>query len=102
MEPQTGASTSALQEADLVLLKVSASSDAQALASAIANQLYAGRRVKIRAIGAGAVNQMVKGAAIARGYVAQRGMDLCLRPGFETVDGNDGKVSAVILVVIGN
>jgi stage V sporulation protein S len=76
-------------------LRVSTGSNPQSLASAIAHAIYERREVTVRAIGAGAVNQAVKGIAIARGYVAPRGMDLICKPGFCTVDSRDGKVSAV-------
>ena len=65
-------------------IKVSARSDAKALAGTIATALLDQPRVKMRAIGASAVNQSVKAVAIARGYVALRGQDLVMRPGFET------------------
>jgi stage V sporulation protein S len=84
-----------------VLVKVSASSAAKDVAASIAHNLYARKRVQVRAIGAGAVNQAVKATAIARGYVASRGIDLIIRPGFATVDGDDGQASAVTLLVIG-
>jgi len=57
-------------------LRVSAGSNAQSVGSAIAHALYENPQVKIRAVGASAVNQAVKAIAIARGYVAPRGLDL--------------------------
>jgi stage V sporulation protein SpoVS len=45
--------------------------------------------VTLRGVGAGAVNQMAKACAIARGYVASRGVDLVVRPGFTTVQMRD-------------
>lgn len=87
---------------DLPLLKVAGNSAPQDLAAAIANHLYSGRSVKVRAIGAGAVNQAVKGCAIAHNYIASRGLKLSLVPGFETVDGTDGDISSIILIVTGN
>ena len=77
-----------------------ASSNAQALASAISHAIYDSRAVTLRAIGAGAVNQAIKAIAIARGYVAPRGIDLTIRPGFATVTMKDGDVSAITLAVI--
>lgn len=77
-----------------------ASSNAQALASALSHAVYDSRPVTLRAIGAGAVNQAIKAIAIARGYVAPRGIDLSCRPGFTTVTMTDGDVSAVTLKVI--
>lgn len=81
-------------------LRVSAASPPQSLASAISHALYDNRRVTLRAIGAGAVNQAMKGCAIARGYVAQRGLDLVVRPGFTEVRGQrEDDLSAMVFVV---
>lgn len=82
------------------VLRVSAGSSAPALAAAIAHAVYANKKVVLRAIGAGAVNQSVKAVAIAQGYVGQRGITLAVRPGFVTVKMPDGDVSAIVLRVI--
>lgn len=82
------------------VLRVSSASPAQSLASAISYALYDNQKVTLRAIGAGAVNQSMKGCAIARGYVAQRGLDLVVRPGFTQVEGEFGdEVSAMLFIV---
>lgn len=82
------------------ILRVSASSNPTSLASAISHALYDGRKVVLRCIGAGAVNQGVKAVAIAQGYVGQRGITLSMRPGFTTVRMNDGaEVSAILMRV---
>lgn len=77
-------------------LRVSAGSNAQSVGSAIAHALYESPTVKLRAVGASAVNQAVKAIAIARGYVAPRGVDLTCKPGFTTVDSRDGQISAIV------
>lgn len=77
-------------------LRVSASSNPQSVASAIAHAIYDKREVKLRAVGAGAINQAVKAIAIARGYVAPRGMDLTCKPGFTTIESRDGEISAIV------
>ena len=77
-------------------LRVSASSNPQSVASAIAHAIYDKHEVKMRAVGAGAVNQAVKAMAIARGYVAPRGMDLVCKPGFTTIQSRDGEISAIV------
>jgi stage V sporulation protein S len=88
------------RDSDEALLRVSASSPPQSLASAISHALYDNRRVTLRAIGAGAVNQAMKGCAIARGYVAQRGYDLVVKPGFTEVKGyHEDDLSAMVFVV---
>ena len=80
-------------------LRVSAGSNPQSVAAAIAHAIYDTKNVKLRAIGAGAVNQAVKAIAIARGYVAPRGLDLVCKPGFATVDSRDGQISAVVFTI---
>lgn len=85
------------------LLRVKASSPASDLAAAISHAIYDSRRVVLRAIGAGAVNQAVKAIAIAQTYVGQRGMYLSCRPGFATVRMPDGQdISAIVLRVEAN
>jgi stage V sporulation protein S len=81
-------------------LRVSAGSNAQSVGSAIAHALYESPTVKLRAVGASAVNQAVKAIAIARGYVAPRGMDLTCKPGFTTVESRDGNISAIVFTII--
>ncbi len=84
------------------ILKVSATTDPQSVASAITNALYESNEVPVRAVGAGAVNQAAKGVAIARGYVAPRGLDLVCRVGFLNIpgrpddDGRDKTITAVV------
>jgi stage V sporulation protein S len=81
------------------ILRVSASSNSQSVASAIAHAIYDDRTVKLRAVGAGAVNQSVKAIAIARGYVAPRGFDLSCVPGFTTIESHEGEISAMVFTV---
>ena len=81
------------------LLRVSAGSNATSVASAIAHAIYENREVKIRYVGAGAGHQAVKAVAIASGYVAPRGLRLALIPGFVTIEGKEGKISANTLHV---
>lgn len=81
-------------------LRVGGGSNPQSVASAIAHAIYDNKQVKLRAVGAGAVNQAVKAMAIARGYVAPRGMDLMFIPGFTTIDSRDGEISALVFTVL--
>ena len=85
--------------ADEPFLRVSASSNPQSVASAIAHAIYDKHEVKMRAVGAGAVNQAVKAMAIARGYVAPRGLDLVCKPGFTTIESRDGEISAIVFAI---
>jgi stage V sporulation protein SpoVS len=72
-----------------VLLKVAGGSEGKKVAGAIAKYLNEGAEVSLIAIGAGAVNQMVKSVCIARSMVAARGWNLKIIPGFvdEAVQG---------------
>jgi len=88
------------------ILRVGNSSDVKQLATSISFALQDSKKVTLRGVGAGAVNQMVKACAVARTYVASRGVDLIVRPGFVTIPmrdtANPGKmvdITAVILVV---
>jgi stage V sporulation protein S len=83
-------------------LRVSAGSNPQSVASAIAHAIYEKHEVKLRAVGAGAVNQAVKAIAISRGYVAPRGMDLTCKPGFTTIESRDGEISAIVFAITAN
>lgn len=85
---------------DTGLLRVAGSSNPQQLAAAIAHAIYAGQSPKLRAVGAGAVNQAVKALAIASGYVAPTGRILSFRPGFENIQSRDGQISSVTFQVI--
>lgn len=80
------------------VMRVSASSSPQSVAGSIRAIIFDMNQMPIiRAIGAGAVGQACKGIAIARGYVAPRGMDLAVTIGFETVSGDSGQdISAQI------
>lgn len=81
------------------VLRVGASSAVKEVAASISQALLVSNKVTLRAVGAGAVNQMVKAAAVARSYTALRGLDLVVRPGFENVESRDGRISAVVLHV---
>jgi len=82
------------------ILRVSSGSNPQAVASAIAHSIYESRGCKVRAVGAGAVNQAVKAIAIARGYAAPRGLDLVCVPGFASIESHDGQISAIVFSII--
>lgn len=88
------------EQAEENVLRVSAGSNPQAVASAIAHAIYENRQCKIRAVGAGAVNQAVKAIAIARGYTAPRGLDLSCIPGFASIESHDGQISAIVFSIV--
>ncbi|MDE7294422.1 MAG: stage V sporulation protein S [Oscillospiraceae bacterium] len=67
------------------ILKVSAGSSPKSVAGAIANVVRKNGETELRAVGAGASNQAVKGIAVARSYLAAVGIELVCFPAFETV-----------------
>ncbi|BCX02901.1 MAG: stage V sporulation protein S [Candidatus Brachytrichaceae bacterium NZ_4S206] len=77
------------------LIKVSATSRSTAVAGAIAGVVREHGRAEVQAIGAGAVNQAVKAAAIARGYLLLDGIDVVLIPSFGEVDIDGAERTAV-------
>jgi len=81
------------------VLKVSAKSRSTAVAGAIAGVIREVGHAEVQAIGAGAVNQAVKAIAIARGYLAEDGIDIVCVPSFTEVSISDQERTAVKLVV---
>ncbi len=67
-------------------LKVSSKSNPNSVAGALAGVARSAGAVEIQVVGAGALNQAVKALAIARGYVAPSGLDLCCRPTFADIE----------------
>ena len=87
------------EEQEANILKVGAGSSPQSVAAAIAHAIYDFHTVKVRAVGAGAVNQAVKSIAIASGFTAPRGIRLNIIVGFQTIPGKDGDISAIVFTV---
>ena len=81
------------------IIKVSSRSRSTAVAGAIAGVVREHGRAEVQAIGAGAVNQAIKAAAIARGYLALDGIDVICIPAFTEVDIDGQERTAVRLVV---
>ena len=81
------------------VLKVSAKSNPNSVAGALAGVIRERGRAEVQAIGAGAINQAVKAVAIARGFVAPSGLDLVCVPAFVdvTIDGEER--TAIKLIV---
>lgn len=83
-----------------IVLKVASSSNPSSVAGALVKNMQEGKDVELLAVGAGAVNQAVKAVAIARGYVSPQGVDITVKPGFEDVEIEGKKKTAVKLIVI--
>ena len=83
------------------ILKVSAQSRPKSVAGALAAVLRERGVAEIQAVGAGAVNQAVKAIAIARGFVAQNGIDLVTVPAFHEV-AIEGEARTAIKFLLGS
>lgn len=83
----------------MTVFKVSSKSKPQSVAGAIANALKTEIKVEIQAIGAGAINQALKGIAIARGYVAPTGKDLICVPAFNDIEIDGAERTSMKLFV---
>jgi len=81
------------------VLKVSAKSNPNSVAGALAGVLREHGKAEMQAIGAGALNQAVKAVAIARGFVAPSGMDLICIPAFIEIEIEGGQRTAIKLLV---
>ncbi|HOA83736.1 MAG TPA: stage V sporulation protein S [Thermodesulfovibrio thiophilus] len=83
-----------------IVLKVASSSNPSSVAGALVKNMQEGKDVELLAVGAGAINQAVKAVAIARGYISPQGVDITIKPGFEDVEIEGKKKTAVKLIVI--
>ena len=81
------------------ILKVSAKSNPNSVAGALAGVLREKGGAEIQAIGAGALNQAIKSIAIARGFVAPGGIDLVCVPAFTDIEIEGEERTAVKLIV---
>lgn len=81
------------------VLKVSAKSNPNSVAGALAGVLRERGTAEIQAIGAGALNQAVKAVAIARGFVAPSGLDLICIPAFTDIQIDGEERTAIKLIV---
>ena len=81
------------------LIKVAATSRSTAVAGAIAGVMREKGQVNVQAIGAGAVNQAIRAAMIARGYPELDGIDIVCVPSFVLVIIEDLGRTAVRLGV---
>jgi stage V sporulation protein S len=81
------------------VLKVSAQSNPNSVAGALAGVLREKPAAELQAIGAGATNQAVKAIAIARSYLHPSGIDLVCVPEFTDVE-IDGNVRTAIRLLV--
>lgn len=81
------------------LLKVKNDSRPAPLAGAIAGAFRQDKVVQLQAIGAGAVNQVIKAFVLASGYLKEDGYEVILVPEFVDVDFNGKIISAIRFTV---
>lgn len=81
------------------VIRVAAQSRSTAVAGAIAGIVREQGRAEVQAIGAGAVNQAVKAAAIARGFLALDGLDIVCIPSFTDVEIGGQERTAIRIAV---
>ncbi|MCP4423438.1 MAG: stage V sporulation protein S [Chloroflexi bacterium] len=81
------------------VIKVSARSRTAAVAGAVAGVMREANRAEVQAIGAGAVNQGLKAIIIAKGYLAEEGVDIVCTPSFVEVE-IDGQERTAIRILV--
>lgn len=79
------------------ILKVSAKSNPNSVAGALAAVLRERETAELQAVGAGAINQAVKAVAIARSYLKTSQIDLVCVPSFIDVEINGNERTGISL-----
>ena len=87
---------------NIEILKISSKSNPNSIAGAIAGLVKDHRKVEMQAIGAGALNQAIKGIIIARGFVAPAGINLICIPAFTDVNVENEDRTGIRLIVKGD
>ncbi len=81
------------------VLKVSSKSNPNSVAGAVAGVVREKGTVEVQVVGAGALNQVIKAIAIARGFVAPGGLDLICIPAFADITINGEERTAIRLLI---
>jgi stage V sporulation protein S len=81
------------------IIRVASQSRSTAVAGAIAGVVREHGRAEVQAIGAAAVNQAVKAAAIARGFLILDGLDVVCIPSFTDVEIGGQERTAIRLTM---
>ncbi|MGZ3505722.1 MAG: stage V sporulation protein S [Vulcanimicrobiaceae bacterium] len=81
------------------VLKVSAKSNPNSVAGALAAVLRERETAELQAVGAGAINQAVKAIAIARTYLRGSEIDLACIPAFIDVEINGNERTGISLAI---
>jgi stage V sporulation protein S len=81
------------------VLKVSAKSNPNSVAGALAAALRERETAELQAVGAGAINQAIKAIAIARSYLKSSEIDLACIPSFIDVEINGNERTGISLAI---
>ena len=81
------------------VLKVSAKSNPNSVAGALAAVLRERETAEMQAVGAGAINQAVKAIAIARSYLRAGEIDVLCVPSFIEVEINGNERTGISLAI---
>lgn len=83
------------------VLKVSSKSTPNSVAGAIVASLkeFTEKKIELKCVGAGAVNQAVKAVAIARGFVSPSGKELYVIPCFDDIEIDSEERTAIRMFV---
>ena len=84
---------------ETIVLKIRNDSEPQKVAGVVVAYLREGKRVELQAIGAGAVNQAVKSIAVARGFIAQEGVNLSCIPAFTDVEVEEEERTGIKFII---
>lgn len=84
------------------MVKVSSKTNPRKLAFALFRKFEEtnGKEIVAQAIGPEAVNQLVKGVAIARGMAAPKGYNIVFEPSFTDLETKDGKISGIRIRIL--
>ena len=82
------------------LLKVSAKSNPNMVAGAIAGITRENKTVELQAIGAGSVNQAIKAIAVARAFLEDDAIQIACIPAFSEITVSDETRTAIKFTVI--
>lgn len=84
------------------IIRVSRTANATSVASVLARAIVSGnRKVKLRGIGAGPINQAAKACAISTQFLAPRGIYVQWLIAWEDVEGRDGNpISALSFIPV--
>lgn len=84
---------------ETIVLKIRNDSEPPKVAGAVVPYLREGKKVELQAIGAGAVNQAVKSIAVARGFIAQEGINLSCIPAFTEVEVEEEERTGIKFII---